>query len=171
MDGEVEGLRERSVLDVLGAMRVNLAVGTAYLLATVACLTAVVIYAMDPAASMAPALLFFVSVITSALHGAFSVLAKGFITNYVYFAVEPAWAFVFADLLQGVAFGAALIGYVRDPNESTEPLLAATVLIACHGLMVYKSAVVAWDVHKGRRDSLTGAPLGSSGRPLRRFGV
>ena len=123
-----------------------------------------------PAASAVPAMLFFVAVVTSALHGLFSVLAKGCITNYVYFAVEPGWAFVFADLLQGAAFGAALIGYMRAPDDTTEPLVATVVLVACHGLMVYKSGVIAWDVYKGRRDSLTGAPLGSSGRPLRRSG-
>ena len=169
MDEEGEPVR-RSVLDGLGAMRVNLAVGTAYFLATAACVTGVALYVMDPAGAAVPAMLFFVAVITSALHGTFSVLAKGCITGYVYFAVEPAWAFVFADLLQGAAFGAALIGYLRNPDETTEPLVAATVLIVCHGLMVYKSAVVAWDVYNGRRDSITGAPLGKSGRPLRRVG-
>ena len=167
---ELDEPARRSVLDVLGAMRVNLSVATAYFLAAVACVTAVVLYAMDPAGSMTPALLFFVAAITSALHGLFSVLAKGCITNYVYFAVEPGWAFVFADLLQGVAFGVALIGYLRDATDPAEPLVAATVLIVCHGLMVYKSVVIAWDVYKERRDSLTGAPLRSSGRPLRRSG-
>ena len=169
MDEEDAPVR-RSVLDALGAMRVNIAVGAAYLLAAVACLTAVVLYAMDPAGSAVPAMLFFTAVITSALHGVFSVLAKGCITNYVYFAVEPGWAFVFADLLQGAAFGAALIGYLRNPDETAELLVATTVLAACHGLMVYKSAVIAWDVYKGRRDSITGAPLGRSGRPLQRVG-
>jgi hypothetical protein len=170
MDEETGGQGARGWLDVLGAMRVNLAVGTAYFLAAVACATAVAIYATDPAASTTPALLFSVAVSTSALHGVFSVIAKACIPNYVYFAVEPGWAFVLADLLQGVALGAALIGYLSDSSDATEPLVAATILIACHGLMVYKSAVIAWDVHKDLRDAITGAPLGRSGSPLQRVG-
>ena len=162
--------RGRRWLDVLGAVRVNLLVGTLYLCAAVWSLVGIVLFPLHPTATTTTTMLFAAAVATPFLHGVLSVLSIALIENYIYFSVQPDWLFLLADFLQGLSFGAALVSYSIDSKQNAALIVVNGVLVCCHALVVYKSASIARDVLKGHRNSITGAPLGKSVRPLTRVG-
>lgn len=170
MEVEVQVLRQRGCLDVLGAVRVNLLVGTLYLCAAAWSVVGIVLFALNPAATTTTTILFTAAVATPFLHGVLSVLSKALIENYIYFSIAPGWLFLIADFVQGMSFGAALVSYSIDSEQNTALIAANGLLVCCHALVVYKSATIASEVLKQRRDSITGAPLGKSGRPRQRVG-
>ena len=165
---KVEVLRKRSCLDVLGAIRANLLIGTFYLGGVGAALATLILFFMDTEDSRVPTLGFVVAVATPFLHAVLGIASKLLIKGYLYLSVPPAALFIAGDFLQGFAFGAGLIGYTNDSSDATWQLIANFVLLFCHGLHVYKTGTIAYEVYTDMRDSVTAAPLRDDGKLSRR---
>ncbi len=156
-EGEMTSLLDR--LNALPFAPTALTVGAAYFGYFAAAAASLVCLATAPDAQWPVDFAAITVFVTSGLH--FGLTAFGFavIPEYDAYPVGYTWAYLFSDLFQSGALGAAIATRALDPSHRPALVAACIVTMCAQILCFYKTYTLVTDVWAGRRDRITGKLL------------